>query len=143
MPSQCQSVTSESAGQVNHAANSEPAGAVAVPESGGPLAPLKARLRRDGFVRLMYKMAERYAAARRGVTLRELTPCTGEALDRLLSAEPAENCLAATDGLYSMTGGSPPLAELDRVARGYGGALYIDDAHGTGVYGPRGRGVAA
>jgi 7-keto-8-aminopelargonate synthetase-like enzyme len=42
-----------------------------------------------------------------------------------------------------MAGTSPPLAELDRVAREHGGTLYVDDAHGTGVYGPRGRGAAA
>src|SRR5713226_3341435 len=42
-----------------------------------------------------------------------------------------------------MTGASPPLAELDRVAQAHGGVLYIDDAHGTGIFGPRGRGMAA
>jgi len=41
-----------------------------------------------------------------------------------------------------MTGTVPPLAELDRVARNDGGIMYIDDAHGTGVIGERGRGAA-
>lgn len=49
----------------------------------------------------------------------------------------------AIDGVYSMTGRTPPLAELDEVIRRHGGSLYVDDAHGTGVVGPRGRGAAA
>lgn len=83
------------------------------------------------------------AAAVRGVIRRELHPCTGAALRQLLRAEAVAACLVATDGVYSMAGTSPPLAELDRVARDHNGSLYVDDAHGTGVYGPRGRGAAA
>jgi 7-keto-8-aminopelargonate synthetase-like enzyme len=49
----------------------------------------------------------------------------------------------AVDGVYSMTGDSPPLAELDLLLRRSGGTLYVDDAHSTGVVGPKGRGVAA
>ena len=49
----------------------------------------------------------------------------------------------ALDGVYSMSGASPPLAKLDRIARAKRGILYVDDAHGTGIFGPQGRGMAA
>jgi 7-keto-8-aminopelargonate synthetase-like enzyme len=81
-------------------------------------------------------------AESRGALLRELTPCSPEALDRALNSEPNDACLVALDGVYSMTGASPPLAEIDAVTRRHGATLYIDDAHGTGVSGPRGRGAA-
>jgi glycine C-acetyltransferase len=83
------------------------------------------------------------AASNRGVSVSDLSPCTPDALGRLLDEETHDFCVVATDGVYSMTGASPPLLELDRVARKHGGVLYVDDAHGTGVYGPRGRGAAA
>lgn len=83
------------------------------------------------------------AASNRGVSLRDLTPCTADALGQLLREESPESCVVATDGVYSMTGTSPPLRDLDRAARKHGGVLYVDDAHGTAIYGPRGRGAAA
>src|SRR5262249_31595371 len=45
------------------------------------------------------------------------------------------------DGVYSMSGELPPLAELDRVARSRRAVLYVDDAHASGVIGTRGRGT--
>ena len=56
---------------------------------------------------------------------------------------PASGTVMAIDGVYSMSGKTPPLAELDSTVRSLGGTLYVDDAHGTGVVGPRGRGAAA
>jgi len=73
----------------------------------------------------------------------EMHPCRGDALDALLSQEGGHGSIVAVDGVYSMTGKTTPLAELDTVARRHGGLLYIDDAHGTGVVGPRGRGAAS
>ncbi|MFM7034874.1 MAG: aminotransferase class I/II-fold pyridoxal phosphate-dependent enzyme [Planctomycetia bacterium] len=55
----------------------------------------------------------------------------------------ARGTVMAIDGVYSMSGKTPPLVELDATVRGLGGTLYVDDAHGTGVVGPRGRGAAA
>ncbi len=49
--------------------------------------------------------------------------------------------VVALDGVYSMSGELPPLAELDRVARPRRAVLYVDDAHASGVIGPRGRGT--
>jgi len=81
-------------------------------------------------------------AAANGARLRELHPCCAEPLEDLLASERYDSAIVAVDGVYSMTGKIPSLVELDRVARAHAGILYVDDAHGTGVVGPRGRGAA-
>jgi 7-keto-8-aminopelargonate synthetase-like enzyme len=81
-------------------------------------------------------------AAANGARLRELHPCCPAPLAELLRGESYDSAVVALDGVYSMTGKIPPLAELDATARACGAILYVDDAHGTGVIGPRGRGAA-
>lgn len=77
-----------------------------------------------------------------GARLEQIWPCTREQLREVFERAPYEGCVVAVDGVYSMTGESPPLLELDQITRAHGGVLYIDDAHGTGIFGENGRGTA-
>jgi 7-keto-8-aminopelargonate synthetase-like enzyme len=68
--------------------------------------------------------------------------CNARDLERVLQDHaPYRVAVVAIDGVYSMSGELPPLADLDRVARNYNAVLYVDDAHGTGVLGTQGRGT--
>jgi 7-keto-8-aminopelargonate synthetase-like enzyme len=51
--------------------------------------------------------------------------------------------LVAIEGVYSMDGDTPPLADLVGVAKKYGARVLLDEAHSAFVYGPDGRGLAA
>jgi len=74
--------------------------------------------------------------------LQEVHPLCAESLERILEKSSAKNRVVAVDGVYSMTGRIPPLRQIDEVTRRHGGVLYVDDAHGTAVVGPGGRGAA-
>lgn len=54
---------------------------------------------------------------------------------------PYTNVAVYVEGVYSVSGELAPLPEIARLCRKYGALLVVDDAHGTGVMGARGRGT--
>lgn len=68
--------------------------------------------------------------------------CGPEAIYQAVEGERYDGCVVAIDGVYSMSGHTPPLKAIHRTCQELGADLYVDDAHGTGVVGPRGRGFA-
>ncbi len=81
-------------------------------------------------------------ALAQGVRHIELHHCRPDALRKVLAGETYRSPVLLLDGVHSMTGETPPLAELLDLMRRYGGVCYIDDAHGTAVVGDKGRGAA-
>jgi len=54
----------------------------------------------------------------------------------------ARRLLVAVDGVYSMDGDVAPIAEIVKLAHDQDAIVLLDDAHGTGTLGRRGRGSA-
>jgi len=54
----------------------------------------------------------------------------------------ARQVFVAVESVYSMDGDLAPLAELSELARRFDAVLVIDEAHATGIFGARGRGLA-
>lgn len=64
-------------------------------------------------------------------------------LRRLMMVERgARGRLVVVDGVFSMEGDITPLPEIVKIARDFGAAIMVDDAHSLGVLGRRGRGTA-
>lgn len=77
-----------------------------------------------------------------GTRVEYFSHCNPIALEQILTtAQPYRVAVVAMDGVYSMSGALPPLAELNAVALQHNAVLYVDDAHGTGVLGRQGRGT--
>jgi len=66
-------------------------------------------------------------------------------LERALKeADPKfKKLLVISDGVFSMDGDIAPVGDIANVAEEWGAMVYIDDAHGEGVLGDGGRGVAS
>jgi len=67
-----------------------------------------------------------------------------ENLDRRLArlGEEAKKAVVVVEGLYSMLGDQPPLAEFVEVKNRHGAWLLVDEAHSFGVFGERGLGLS-
>jgi 8-amino-7-oxononanoate synthase len=64
-------------------------------------------------------------------------------LRRLMAADAGvRGRLVVVDGVFSMEGDIAPLPQIVQVAREHQAAVMVDDAHGVGVLGRRGRGTA-
>jgi len=64
-------------------------------------------------------------------------------LEHLLQKYQDRGMLIIVDGVYSMEGDIADVPVLLELAQKYGAALALDDAHSTGVLGPKGNGTAA
>jgi 8-amino-7-oxononanoate synthase len=64
-----------------------------------------------------------------------------EALERALAASRAANRIVATDAVFSMDGDVADVRALTELCERHDAWLVLDDAHGLGVLGARGRGV--
>jgi glycine C-acetyltransferase len=65
----------------------------------------------------------------------------GDLRRALESVRDSRNKLVMTDGVFSMEGSLAPLPEMIELTREHGAYLVVDDSHGTGVLGKRGRGT--
>jgi 8-amino-7-oxononanoate synthase len=85
-----------------------------------------------------------------GATLRVFAHNDLENLERILAwarQRPAggprsPRILVATESLFSMDGDRAPLREIVELKDRHGAWLLVDEAHATGLYGPRARGLA-
>jgi 8-amino-7-oxononanoate synthase len=59
----------------------------------------------------------------------------------LLDANPARRRVVVTDSVFSMEGDLAPLVEIVALRERHEFALVVDEAHATGVFGPRGGGL--
>ncbi|MGC2111132.1 MAG: aminotransferase class I/II-fold pyridoxal phosphate-dependent enzyme [Candidatus Korobacteraceae bacterium] len=67
--------------------------------------------------------------------------CDVEQLEQLLRRSSQRRKLVITDGYFSMSARVAPLVEIADLCEQYDAMLFVDDAHGTGVFGATGRGT--
>jgi 8-amino-7-oxononanoate synthase len=91
------------------------------------------------------------AARLSGARIRVFAHNDVEALGRVLAraaalprrADGGPRVLVVTEAVFSMDGDTAPLADIVAAKERHGAWLMLDEAHATGVLGPRGRGLAA
>lgn len=69
-----------------------------------------------------------------------------ESLEKVLTDAEKGNFrrkLVISDGVFSMDGDIAPLDQIVKLAEKYGAMTYVDDAHGDGVLGEKGRGISS
>ena len=87
------------------------------------------------------------AARLSGANFRTYPHLDLDRLDRLIArwrsqAQPQARALVVTDSVFSMDGDTADLPSLANLCDRHAAALIIDEAHGTGVLGPTGAGLA-
>jgi 7-keto-8-aminopelargonate synthetase-like enzyme len=60
----------------------------------------------------------------------------------LENCPPDEKILVVSEGVFSMEGDIADLRAVTALAKKYGARTYVDEAHGLGIFGPTGAGVA-
>lgn len=87
------------------------------------------------------------AARLSGATIRVFPHNQLGKLERLLSGirdgDANAKVLVVTESVFSMDGDLAPLRDIVELKERFGAWLMVDEAHGVGVLGPRGRGLAA
>jgi 8-amino-7-oxononanoate synthase len=81
-------------------------------------------------------------ARQSGATIRVYPHGDVGKLEKLLQGKRSGRTLVVTETVFSMDGDVVPLREIVELKERYGAWLMIDEAHATGLYGPRRRGVA-
>jgi len=77
-----------------------------------------------------------------GADFRVYPHCDTEKLENILKKTSKYPCkLIVTDTVFSMDGDLAPLPDIVRIAHKYKAMVMVDEAHGTGVFGKKGRGV--
>ncbi|MCW5834426.1 MAG: 8-amino-7-oxononanoate synthase [Labilithrix sp.] len=66
-----------------------------------------------------------------------------DAVSAALRGRKEARAWVVAESYYSMDADGPDLVGLRRVCDDHGAALYLDEAHALGMFGPRGRGLAA
>jgi 8-amino-7-oxononanoate synthase len=82
-------------------------------------------------------------AALSGAEFHRYPHCDLEALRKMMGKDASPEKMIVSDTVFSMDGDIADVAETAKIATDSGATLYLDDAHATGVFGPRGEGLAS